>query len=227
MLAAVISVGCIAAPVSIAPIGIVAEAATTKSLSAPENISGKVSKDSIILTWDKVEGADGYRVYMYNPETKKYEKYKSVSGTKCTVKSLKSGKTYYFKVATLTKSGKKYVRNGVSSKVAVKFKASKTDKSVEKTKTVSSWNDIASYGFVVSKRLDSGKVNYKNENSDAIAQFYKFTTHLYKDCKISYASTIGLDMELGELRDADDNLVATVFIDYTAGSVLVMGVPEK
>ena len=126
-LAIVLSAGSIATPIPVVQNVIVAEAAETAALAAPQNIKGKVSKDSIVLSWDKVEGADAYRVYIFNSETKKYEKYKTITGTKCTVKSLESGKTYYFKVTTMTKSGKSYVTNGTSEKVSVKMTAKKTD----------------------------------------------------------------------------------------------------
>ena len=60
--------------------------------------------DSITLTWKKVTGATGYRVYLYNKETGKYESLKTLKGTEYTVKKLKSGTTYKFAVKAYSKN---------------------------------------------------------------------------------------------------------------------------
>ncbi|MDE5991674.1 MAG: fibronectin type III domain-containing protein [Oscillospiraceae bacterium] len=77
-------------------------------LAAPANIKASKGDKKITLTWDKVSGADAYRVYMYNEKTGKYEKYKDVTSAKCTVSDLKSGTAYKFKVAALVKKDGKY-----------------------------------------------------------------------------------------------------------------------
>ena len=68
-------------------------------------------------------GADAYRVYKYNPETKKYEKYKTVSGASCTIKDLEANTKYKFKVVALDKQNKKYVSGKTSKTVTVSTKA--------------------------------------------------------------------------------------------------------
>ncbi len=92
-------------------------------LSAPEGIKVTAGEDSVVIRWDKVSGADGYRVYMHSEETDEYEKYKNVTGTKCTVKDLKSGTKYKFKVAALVKNGEKYSVQTKSGKIEVKTKS--------------------------------------------------------------------------------------------------------
>ena len=62
------------------------------TVSVEEDVS------SIKLTWTKVNGAKGYRVYSYNPETKKYSTIKTLSGTSYTVTGLESGTNYTFSV---------------------------------------------------------------------------------------------------------------------------------
>lgn len=85
-------------------------AVTDKSkLAAPTGINGKVSENRIVLTWNKVSGAKAYRVYKYDSKTGKYLKYKDVSGEKCTVKGLKAGTKYSFKVYALTSENGKFV----------------------------------------------------------------------------------------------------------------------
>ncbi|MCM1062316.1 MAG: fibronectin type III domain-containing protein, partial [Eubacterium sp.] len=60
----------------------------TAKVSAPTGFKASKKTNSITLSWGAVEGADMYRVYKYNPETKKYEKYKDVKSAKCTVSGL-------------------------------------------------------------------------------------------------------------------------------------------
>lgn len=90
-----------------------------KKLSAPENVKGGAGTDNVVLTWDKVEGAAGYRVYMYDAASGKYKPYKSVKGSKCTVSGLESGTEYSFRVAALDGSGGKYVPGKASEAVSV------------------------------------------------------------------------------------------------------------
>lgn len=96
--------------------------ASTKSskakLAAPTGIKGTVSEDKIVLKWNEVDGAKAYRVYKYDFKTGKYLKYKDVSGTKCTVKGLKSGTKYSFKVYALTSEKGKFVPQNPSKAVA-------------------------------------------------------------------------------------------------------------
>lgn len=68
------------------------------------NITATQSTDSIKLTWKKVTGATGYRVYQYNSKTGKYEKIKTLTGTSYTVKKLKAGTSYKFAVKAYSKS---------------------------------------------------------------------------------------------------------------------------
>lgn len=70
-------------------------------------LSATQSDSAVKLTWNKVKGATGYRVFLYNTKTKKYEKAGDTTGTSYTVKKLKSGTTYKFAVRAYTKVGKK------------------------------------------------------------------------------------------------------------------------
>ena len=79
-----------------------------EKLPAPTNIRATIGTDRIILKWDAVSGADGYRVYMLNEATGRYETYKSVKSTKCTVTGLNSGTSYKFKITALERSGGQY-----------------------------------------------------------------------------------------------------------------------
>lgn len=93
------------------------------SLAAPTGIKASKTSSSVTLSWSAVNGADAYRVYMYDPDTDEYEQYKDVSGTKCTVSGLKSGKTYKFKVAALEETNGKYKAGKRSKVVSVTTKS--------------------------------------------------------------------------------------------------------
>lgn len=88
-------------------------------LAAPTGIKFSKTQNSVTLTWNAISGADAYRVYMYNSSTGKYEQYKDVSGTKCTINGLKGSTTYKFKVAALEEVKGKYKAGQTSKAVSV------------------------------------------------------------------------------------------------------------
>ena len=88
------------------------------SISSYKNVKGKKAQ----IKWKSVSGASGYQLYM---STKKGSGYKRVySGTKksYTVKGLKKGKTYYFKVRTYKKATGCNAYSSYSSYKKVKIK---------------------------------------------------------------------------------------------------------
>lgn len=92
--------------------------APTEPPTDPEPTVGKVtnivrtSYESNLadLTWDPVEGADGYYVYYLNADRhKNYSLFADVDTNSCTVKPLRQGTQYYFKIsAYVVKDGKVY-----------------------------------------------------------------------------------------------------------------------
>ncbi len=66
-------------------------------------VSAVSTDDSVTLSWNKITGAKGYKVYSYNTETKKYKALKTVSGTSYTVENLESAKDYVFTVRSYAK----------------------------------------------------------------------------------------------------------------------------
>lgn len=88
-------------------IAITASAASA-ALAAPKNIKAAVGTDKITLKWDKVSGADAYRVYLYDSYNKKYRSVKTVTDTKAAITGLLSEQKYYFKICALKKTNGKY-----------------------------------------------------------------------------------------------------------------------
>ncbi|MDZ4910626.1 beta-mannanase, partial [Clostridium perfringens] len=82
---------------------------TTSPLKVKNLTVDDRTSTSITLDWDKVSRAEGYRIYRYNSESKKYELLDEVEGnekTTYTDKKLVSGKNYSYKVKAYKKIGK-------------------------------------------------------------------------------------------------------------------------
>ena len=80
-------------------------------------IKASESTSYIKLTWQKVSGATGYRVYQYDSKTKSYKLLTSIKGKNTyTVKKLKSGTAYKFAVKVYTKLSDGSVYWGTSVK---------------------------------------------------------------------------------------------------------------
>ncbi len=66
---------------------------------APINVkAASAGYSSIKISWDPVDGADGYAVYRYSSDTGKYGYVSSTTKTSMTNSSRTTGKTYYYKV---------------------------------------------------------------------------------------------------------------------------------
>lgn len=100
------------------------DAAKVTVMKQPK-IKVKAAKRSAKISWKKDSSASGYRVYMSTKKKGKYKMAAIVSGkkkVKATIKKLKSGKTYYFKVSAYKEVGKKKVAGKVSAVKKVRIK---------------------------------------------------------------------------------------------------------
>ena len=123
-------------------------------------ITATQTTTTITLKWNKVTGADGYRVYKYNSKTKKYEKLKDVTKNTLKIEKLKAGTAYKYKVKAYTKDDGTIW--GDSSKVfetATKCKTpSITKLTTTKGKASFVWSNIAGetgYQVYYSTKKDS------------------------------------------------------------------------
>lgn len=115
-------------------------------------ITATQSTSAIKLTWKKVTGADGYRVYQYNSKTGKYEKIKTLTGTSYTVKKLKAGTTYKFAVKAYTKdNGETLWASSYKTITTATKPATPTVKATAGSKQATiSWNKVTgATGYVV------------------------------------------------------------------------------
>lgn len=66
---------------------------------APQNFAMRqASSGKIVFTWDKVEDADGYVIYLYDPDTNKYKAIKNITDINVLTygKTMAKGATYHF-----------------------------------------------------------------------------------------------------------------------------------
>lgn len=132
----------------------------TTALNTPSNIKASQTTSSITLTWSKVSDAAKYTVYMYNTKTEKYESKLTVTGLKATVKKLKAGTGYKFKLVAVDKSGK--VKSAYSSAFSTATKCTAPSINVtspSKNKVVVSWSKVSGateYVVYYSSKKDSG-----------------------------------------------------------------------
>lgn len=76
---------------------------------AVTGLAATQTANTITLSWTKVSGAAGYRVYKYNSSTKAYTQVASTTGTSVTISKLSSGTAYtYYVKAYKTVSGTTY-----------------------------------------------------------------------------------------------------------------------
>jgi fibronectin type 3 domain-containing protein len=90
----------------------------------PKAVSGlsvkNVKSKKAILTWKKVNGADGYVIYRASKENGTYKRVGTAKGTKYTSFRLTVGKTYYYKVRAYKGNKKVYGDYSAVKKVKIR-----------------------------------------------------------------------------------------------------------
>ena len=163
--------------------------------------------DSITLSWSKITGAKGYKVYSYNPETNKYKALKTVSGTSYTINKLESATEYsysvraYGKVSGETVWGNHSIINTATAPDAVKLVSVKAK---DATKATVKWNGVSADGYEIFmaqgktgkykkvKTITKGETVSYTKSSLKAGNTYYFYVRAYKtvgDTKIYGASS--------------------------------------
>lgn len=89
-------------------------------LDVTESLDFTRTSSSVTLKWKKVPGADGYRVYLYNKEEKKYETYDTVTKLNCKITDLEDNTSYKFAVKAYVKTVSGTVWADESEKITVR-----------------------------------------------------------------------------------------------------------
>ncbi|MGN1416508.1 MAG: hypothetical protein ACI4XF_06675 [Oscillospiraceae bacterium] len=96
-----------------------AEAAV--KLTAPTGLTYDViSEGKIRLSWNKVSGAEGYVVYRFNSSTGEWVRLKSTFNNYLNISGIKSGYSYYYKVAALDEQKGSYYRGSFTKYIKVR-----------------------------------------------------------------------------------------------------------
>ena len=91
--------------------------AATEKLPAPKSVRAEVTENSVKLTWDKVEGAEKYKVFRYEESSKTYKPFDTAESEEYTAEGLTTGTTYYYRVAAMVSDGKNYITQNISDAV--------------------------------------------------------------------------------------------------------------
>jgi len=115
--------------------------------------------DDAKVTWSKVSGANGYRVYYKRADASSYKLLKTTKSTSYKKSNLADGKKYYFKVVAFkTIDGTRYYNAGVTKSVTTLKKVSKPKAAKSGSKVKVSWTNIAGEtGYQISKSTSKSK----------------------------------------------------------------------
>ena len=87
----------------------------------PTKVNAAVSGDSVTLSWKNTGGETGYRIYIYNYTTNKWETaVKATKSLKAVFDKLEKGKTYKFAVRPYVYTGSEYIWAKSYTSVTVK-----------------------------------------------------------------------------------------------------------
>ena len=107
--------------------------ATTDKLPAPKNLKAEASESSIKLTWNKVNGAEGYQIFRYEESANLFKPFDTAETEEYTDTGLKISTEYLYRVAALVNDGKKNVAQTVSAAVTAIPKSNVELKTVDVT----------------------------------------------------------------------------------------------
>lgn len=180
---------------------------------APKSLKSTSAENSITLTWSKVTGATGYRVYSYNPETKKYKGIKTVTSTKYKVENLDAGTKYYYVVRAYKKSGSTTIWSANSTRLntATKPLTPKATVASKENQATISWNEVSgATGYVIYmstskdgtyekiKAVKSNKLSFtKTELTKGKRYYFKVRTYIKngKNIYSEYSSAVSVKIK--------------------------------
>lgn len=179
----------------------------SSKLSAPTGLTSTAkSQKTVTLKWNKVSGADGYRIYKYSTAKGKFVKYKDVTKTTLKVTGLKAGTSYRFMVASLVKKNGKYVVQNKSAEYTVATSAKSSGSNSNANNAIDGsqvkpgkWIDptLGNSRAKVLKSCGIGKYTIEKDTHTAHGKVYYGRT-LYSDAELECSVALAFN--------SDDNL---------------------
>lgn len=152
--------------------------ASATSDNYPENVSGFIqtdaSADTAVISWNKVEGAEKYKVYRYDSQKKKYVSYEILTDNTCEITGLEAGKNYRFKVKAINTVDSKNYYSKNSAFLTVKTSPEKVEKLTCTNKKKKSfklkWNEVSKADgyqvYILNEETDKWKAYKTTENTE-------------------------------------------------------------
>lgn len=156
-------------------------AVTASDLGTPVVSSGIDSQGRIMLTWEYIQGADGYEVYRSNSSTGTFTRLSSQTGNTFHNGSVNPGQVYYYKVRAISNSSSKYTESSTVAQIA------KLAQPVVKTTTNNDGKPVLSWSAV--RGADRYEV-YRAVSADGTyTNISSLTSTSYTDTAASVGST--------------------------------------
>lgn len=185
---------------------------TTLPLKVKDLTTEKRASTNITLSWEKVSRAEGYRIYRYNSENKKYELLDEVEGNEKTTyndKNLVSGKNYYYKVKAYKKIGKYTYLSSYSDSLKTCSRPEKTELKLSTPSSGSvrlTWKDVKYVSGYDIYRSTSKDGKYTKVNTIKDGDAIKYTNYGLSKNKVYYYKVRSYKM-------VDDEKVYSYFSD--------------
>lgn len=158
----------------------------TQIISAPADLTSKLKKyNSVKLKWNPVNDADAYEVYYSKGNSSNYKRYTRTSSTSCTIKGLKAGINYNFKVRAYAKqsSGVSYGPESFTSIRTLKSLPAPSVKKSAKSKVKVNWSKMkgaSGYQLSVSNKKAKTTIKYTGSSRSAKIKVKKGVKYYFK-----------------------------------------------
>lgn len=156
-------------------------AVTAAELGAPVVSSGIDSKGRIMLTWEYIQGADGYEVYRSNSPSGTFTRLSSQTGNTFYNASVNPGQIYYYKVRAISNSSSAYTESATVAQIAKLAQPVVTTRTDNNGKPVLSWGAVQGADRYEVYRATSANGTYTSVSS--------LTATSYTDTSASVGST--------------------------------------